>query len=115
MVYIAGWLFILIYLIAALPAIIKFMMTKNTLITIKPANSLQTNGIYSITRNPMYLGLLFLYTGIGLLTGNLWTLILIPVLVLIINNAVIKKEEGYLERAFGQSYIDYKKKARRWV
>jgi protein-S-isoprenylcysteine O-methyltransferase Ste14 len=63
----------------------------------------------------MYLGLLLLYSGIGLLAGNWWTFILIPLLIIVINNLVIKREENYLERTFGQSYLDYKKKTRRWV
>src|SRR5260221_14472918 len=113
--YVLGWLFLAIYFIFALPAIIKFIKTKNTLITIKPAKSLQTAGIYFVTRNPMYLGLLFLYAGLGLLFGNLWTLILIPILIFIINTFVIKNEERYLERTFGESYTEYKTKTRRWI
>ena len=92
-IYILGWFFIAMNFIFILPALFKFFQTKNTLILIKPANSLQTNGIYSVTRNPMYLGLLSLYTSMGLLFGNVWTIILIPVLIFIINTVVIKKEE----------------------
>ena len=98
-----------------LPALVKFYQTKNTLITIKPAHSLQTSGIYSISRNPMYLGLLILYLGIACFKGNLWTFILIPVLVLVITHFVILKEEAYLGRTFGVDYVEYQKKVRRWI
>lgn len=112
---IAGWILIITGLVFDLPAVFRFFRTKNTLITIKPANSLQVSGIYSFTRNPMYLGLLFLYSGIGLLAGSWWTFILIPLLIVVISNYVIKGEENYLERTFGQSFLDYKIKVRRWI
>lgn len=108
-------LFIGIGVLSIFPAIIRFLRTKNTLVTILPANSLQTKGIYTISRNPMYLGLLFLYTGIALIKGNWWTFILIPLLIYVINQLIIIKEERYLERAFGQDYLNYKLKVRRWI
>jgi protein-S-isoprenylcysteine O-methyltransferase Ste14 len=112
---ILGWILVAFSLILALPAILKFIQSHNTLITVKPANSLQTNGIYSITRNPMYLSLLFLYTGIAFFAGNWWTFILIPVVIIVITAYVIKREEKYLSDAFGQDYTAYKIKVRRWI
>jgi protein-S-isoprenylcysteine O-methyltransferase Ste14 len=104
-----------ISLVFSIPALLQFLKTKNTVVTIKPANSLQTSGIYSITRNPMYFGLLVLYTGLALLTGNWWTLILMPVLLLVVTQRIIKPEERYLLRAFGEPYESYKGKVRRWI
>lgn len=98
-----------------MPALIKFFQTKNTLITIKPARSLQTAGIYSISRNPMYLSLLVLYMGIGCFKGNLWSFILIPLLVVIVTHFVIRNEEAYLARTFGSDYTEYQKKVKRWI
>jgi protein-S-isoprenylcysteine O-methyltransferase Ste14 len=112
---ILGWILVAFSLILALPAILKFIQSHNTLITVKPANSLQTNGIYSITRNPMYLSLLFLYTGIAFFAGNWWTFILIPVMIIVITAYVIKREEKYLSDAFGQDYTAYRIKVRRWI
>jgi protein-S-isoprenylcysteine O-methyltransferase Ste14 len=93
----------------------RFIVSKNTLIPIKPAQSLQTTGIYAISRNPMYLALLCLYLGIAILKGNTWTLILSPIVVLIIQSYVIRKEEDYLTRAFGDAYLNYMAKVRRWI
>ena len=93
----------------------KFFQSKNTLILIKPASSLQTDGIYNISRNPMYVGLVFIYLGLTCLIGNWWNIILFPILLLIIQQYVIKKEEEYLERAFEVKYTDYKNKVRRWL
>ena len=85
---VAGALLILTSLVVLLPALIRFFQTKNTLVTIKPANSLQTSGIYAISRNPMYLGLLILYTGVGCFKGNLWSFILIPLVIIVYTIAV---------------------------
>jgi protein-S-isoprenylcysteine O-methyltransferase Ste14 len=92
-----------------------FFKSKNTLILIRPASSLQTNGIYNISRNPMYVGLACIYLGITCFIGNWWDLILFPILVLIIQQFIIYPEEKYLYRRFGQAYLDYKLKVRRWV
>ncbi|MBK8778768.1 MAG: isoprenylcysteine carboxylmethyltransferase family protein [Saprospiraceae bacterium] len=113
--FILGILFAIIGLIILIPAVVKFFKTKNTLITIKPAKSLQTTGIYSITRNPMYLGLLNIYTGIAFFKGNWWTLMLIPIVILTITYLVILKEEKYMARAFGNLYVEYSKNVRRWI
>jgi protein-S-isoprenylcysteine O-methyltransferase Ste14 len=93
----------------------QFFRTKNTIILIKPASSLQTNGIYNISRNPMYVALLFVYLGITCLIGNWWNIILLPLLLLIMQEYIIKREEKYLERAFGEKYLDYKNRVRRWL
>lgn len=93
----------------------KFVQSKNTLIPIKPASSLQTNGIYNISRNPMYVELAIVYLGITCFIGNWWNIILFPILLLIIQEYIINREEKYLNRRFGQNYLDYKLKVRRWL
>jgi protein-S-isoprenylcysteine O-methyltransferase Ste14 len=97
------------------PAGFDFIKSKNTVITVKPATSLQTTGIYSISRNPMYVGLILIYLGLTFQFGNWWTLILLPLLIATVNYLIILPEERYLTRAFGDDYINYKKKVRRWI
>lgn len=99
----------------SIPAIRQFFKTKNTLIPIKPAASLQTTGIYAMSRNPMYTGLFMNYLGLAFIFGNWWTLFLLPLLYFLITYRVILPEEKYLTRAFGDAYTEYKKKVRRWV
>lgn len=110
-----GIIFIISSIAVLIAAIGLFIKSKNTLITIKPANSLQTTGIYSFTRNPMYLGLMLLYTGIAMIIVNWWALILLPELVLIVTYFIIKPEERYLERSFGLLYLQYKREVRQWI
>jgi protein-S-isoprenylcysteine O-methyltransferase Ste14 len=110
-----GLLLLAVCLAFDLPSLIQFFRTKNTLITIKSSNSLQTTGLYSISRNPMYTGLLCLYSSLAMLVGNWWTVLLIPFVFIIIQVYVIRREENYLTRHFGQQYIDYKNRVRRWL
>ena len=110
-----GWALIAISFLFNLSALRKFFITKNTLNPHKPARTLATGGIYSYSRNPMYFGLLLVYSGLGALVGNWWTFILIPLLIVTVQLSVIKKEEIYLESAFGKEYNDYRKRVRRWI
>ncbi len=112
---VVGVILLIIALFFLLRSLRQFFLTKNTLILIKPATSLQTNGIYGITRNPMYVGLAIVYLGITCFTGNWWNIILFPLLLLIVQEYIIKREEKYLALEFGQDYEEYKKKVRRWL
>lgn len=87
------YIFLLAALCFLLPSLLQFLNSRNTLITIKPANSLQTSGIYALTRNPMYTGLLMLYTAIAFKLGTPWTFIFIPLVIVVITRFVILKEE----------------------
>jgi protein-S-isoprenylcysteine O-methyltransferase Ste14 len=63
----------------------------------------------------MYISLLLFYTGLAFIIGNWWNFILLSLLFLVIQEYVIKREEKYLERRFGQEYLNYKSKVRRWL
>ena len=110
-----GVIFLITALFFLVRSLRQFFLTKNTLILIKPASSLQTTGIYGITRNPMYVGLSLVYFGITCFIGNWWNVILFPVLFIIVQEYIIKREEKYLELEFGQGYNDYKRTVRRWL
>ena len=112
---VAGFVFIVSSLFFLASSLSTFFQSKNTVILIKPASSLQTTGIYGISRNPMYVGLALVYLGITCLIGNWWNVIFFPVLILVIQEYIINREEKYLERAFGVNYIDYKNRVRRWL
>ncbi|MCZ2222378.1 MAG: isoprenylcysteine carboxylmethyltransferase family protein [Chitinophagales bacterium] len=112
---VVGIIFLLLSMTLGYFALKQFFKTNNSPITHKPANSLQTSGIYTISRNPMYAGLFFFYIGVSFYIGNWWHFILLPLLFFIFNNYIIIKEEKYLERKFGKDYLQYKLKVRRWL
>jgi protein-S-isoprenylcysteine O-methyltransferase Ste14 len=83
--------------------------------TDKPVPRLTTEGPFRYSRNPGYLSLVMLYAGISILRNALWAILLLPLLLVITQRELIEREERYLERTFGEEYLAYKRKVRRWV
>lgn len=81
----------------------------------KPSSALVADGVYRFTRNPMYLGMMLIYAGIALIVGGPWTAAALVPVFLIFNVYVIAREEAYLERRFGDVYIAYRSRVRRWL
>lgn len=80
-----------------------------------PTSTILTDGLYAYSRNPAYVALTALLAGLGLLLDNVWILVsLVPVLLLM-HYGVILREEAYLERKFGEEYLRYKERVRRWL
>lgn len=94
---------------------VLFRRFRTSLIPVVPAATLVTRGPYRVTRNPMYVGLAFLYAGIALYFRLSWGLLLLPVVLLSVYYLVIAREERYLERRFGEAYTHYKMQVRRWL
>ena len=83
--------------------------------TDKPVPRLITEGPFRYSRNPSYLALAMIYAGIASLRNSLWAMLLLPAVVMAMHREVIGREERYLERTFGEEYLIYKEKVRRWV
>jgi protein-S-isoprenylcysteine O-methyltransferase Ste14 len=81
----------------------------------KATTTLVATGPYRLSRNPGYLGMTFVYAGIMTLTQALWALLPLIVAMLIIDRGVIAREERYLAREFGDAYLQYKARVRRWI
>jgi len=81
----------------------------------KPVSRVVQDGPFRYSRNPGYLSLTMLYAGIAVLRNALWAILLLPLVVYVIEREVIEREERYLERTFGEEYLNYKKRVRRWV
>lgn len=81
----------------------------------QPATALVTQGPFRLTRNPLYLSMTLLYTGIALMVNSLWAILMLPGALIVIRYGVINREERYLERTFGEQYLSYKAKVRRWI
>lgn len=76
---------------------------------------LETRGPYRLTRNPMYLHLVLICCGVGIVLANGWVLLLTPVVGWVLQRWAILPEEEYLERKFGDEYRAYKRRVRRWL
>ncbi|MEO5578279.1 MAG: isoprenylcysteine carboxylmethyltransferase family protein [Sphingomicrobium sp.] len=81
----------------------------------QPSSSLVDRGLYRFTRNPMYLGMALLSLGIAIAFTSLTGVFLALAALLIIDRAVVTREEAYLKRRFGQDYVAYMARVRRWL
>ena len=81
----------------------------------KPVSKLIQDGPFRYTRNPIYLSDAMIYAGIAMLRNSLWAIVLLPLGMFVIQREVMEREERYLERAFGEEYLDYKRRVRRWI
>jgi protein-S-isoprenylcysteine O-methyltransferase Ste14 len=86
--------------------------------TVKPFQetaTLLTDGVYSLSRHPMYLGFTLILIGAAILLGSLTPWVIIPVFVFLMEVVFIRAEERMLGEKFGPAWLAYKKKVRRWI
>lgn len=79
------------------------------------ASALVTQGIYAWTRNPMYVGLTLMLTGICVWSGGGAGIGLVPAFVAYIDRFQIRPEERALRRKFGEAFEVYRTRVRRWL
>jgi len=79
------------------------------------SSKIVTSGIYAYSRNPIYLGWFVLIAGRGFMNASLLVLLVAVTMLLLLYWAVIVEEEKYLESKFGEEYLSYKKRVRRWL
>ena len=72
------------------------------------------NGVFSISRNPIFLGIMVANVGLFLVIPNAFTLLIISLSTLSVNTQ-IRLEEEFLKRELGNEYVEYKEKVRRWI
>lgn len=97
--------------------LIQFYNNSTSIDPHKPdkASHLVTDGIYSISRNPMYVALVLFLASWGFYLGNLLMLLLLPLFVGYMNRYQIIPEEEVMTEKFGDEYLNYKSEVRRWL
>lgn len=111
----AGGILISIAIAIAFWALIGFYRADTDVRPDRPDSALVTSGPYRFSRNPLYLVLALVQVTASLWLNSLWVLLLAPVSMLIIHFYAVRREERYLEQLFGQDYLDYKQRVRRWL
>lgn len=81
----------------------------------KPTHEIIERGPFRVSRNPMYLQMVIICIGIAILLLNLWLLLLSPICAWLLWRLAIAPEEAYLEEKFGDEYVAYKNRVRRWI
>jgi protein-S-isoprenylcysteine O-methyltransferase Ste14 len=85
--------------------------------TVKPferSTTLITDGVFSISRNPMYIGMALFLAGIAVFLGSLSPWFMVAVFIALIDQVFILREELKLRETFGSVYEEYEKSVRRW-
>lgn len=110
-----GVVLILIGGALAFPSAVLFFRAGTNLAPHQPTTALVFDGPYRFTRNPIYVGFALIYAGAAIWSGTTWSLLVLPFVLAVISRSVIAREERYLEAKFGEEYLSYKRRVRRWV
>ena len=100
-----------------LAALVRFRKAATTVNPLDPskASRLVTDGVFRISRNPMYLGLLLLLIGWAVWLGSVSPWLVLPLYVVVITLVQIIPEEQALSRNFGEQYLSYRQSVARWI
>jgi protein-S-isoprenylcysteine O-methyltransferase Ste14 len=98
-------------------AVVHFFKVKTTINPLRPSNAstLVTTGVFSLSRNPIYLGDLLVLIALGVWLGNLFNLGTLALFVVYLNRFQITPEEQALSKLFGAGFSDYCLRVRRWI
>lgn len=113
--WLSGWGLIALALLLLATALLTFLRHRTGIYPNQPATAIVRSGPYRFSRNPMYVALTMLHLGLVLLTNMLWPLLLLPLALMVLQKAVIQREEHYLREAFGAPYEQYCREVRRWL
>ena len=96
-------------------AVMQFRKANTAVKPYQPTTAIVDTWPYSFSRNPIYLSMALIYVGVSCLFNSWWPIFLLPLVLLVIQRGVIEREEMYLTRKFGDVYIAYRQRVRRWL
>lgn len=103
--------------VIALAGMARFRRAATTVNPMRPddASSLVVSGIYRVTRNPMYLGMLLILAGWAIWLAHPLSLLGLPLFVVYMNRFQIRSEEQALRARFPEAFDTYTRTVRRWL
>lgn len=111
----AGWGVVALAVLIAAAAEISFLRARTATLPTSPTSAIVESGVYRFTRNPMYLAMTLALIGLGLALSSPWFWLVAPAAVRLVTRLAIEREEAYLARKFGDAYLAYKSRVRRWL
>tara|TARA_B100000965_G_C19097033_1_gene543131 strand:- start:63 stop:455 length:393 start_codon:yes stop_codon:yes gene_type:complete len=99
----------------AFNSIARFIRAKTGVVPFSESTTLIKEGFYKYTRNPMYVGMNSFLLGLMLILNNPLNVIFLVIFFFIVRNMFVLKEEVQMEETFGEDYLTYKRKVRRWL
>ena len=112
-----GWITHLLawpILTAGVVLVIWAVLTASRTVVTSP-DVLLTDGPYSFSRNPMYVGWTGIYLGVSLVVNSTWIFAFFPPVFIYNHVFVIRKEERFLRSEFGEAYLAYRRRVRRYL
>lgn len=110
-----GAILVLLGLASAISAAGLFRKADTGIVPFSEATALVTSGAFRFSRNPMYLGMVFVQLGTALIVGTGAGLLVAPVFMLIIQYRFILDEERMMRDVFGEEFEEYRRRVRRWL
>jgi protein-S-isoprenylcysteine O-methyltransferase Ste14 len=111
----AGWILMAVGVGLAAWCLTIFYTRRTTTVPGQPSSTLVTWGPYRFSRNPMYVALTLAYIGEAGITGQIWPLAVLPLVLVYVNWTLVPFEEAHLAQTFGEPYADYRARVRRWM
>ena len=99
----------------AFNSIARFLRAKTGVVPFSESTTLITEGFYKYTRNPMYVGMNSFLLGLMLILQNPLNIFFLIIFFFVVRNMFVLKEEVQMEETFGEDYLTYKRKVRRWL
>lgn len=96
-------------------AVFAMWRHRTTVIPHRVPSAIVTTGIYSFTRNPIYLGDVFTLVGFAILCGSPLGVLLVPIFMIVIERRFIREEETWLRTKFGLEFATWAKATGRWL
>ena len=109
--------FLLLGIIILITAVLSFKRQSTTISPLQPekASYLVVSGIFKYSRNPMYLGMVFILLGLTLIFNLIGGILCTILFMLYISVFQIKPEEIVMDKLFGEEFANYKKSVRKWL
>lgn len=101
----------------AIMGVVEFKKANTTVDPRVPhqTSSLVISGVYKLSRNPMYIGFLFMLIAFAFYLSQIYVFLFLPLFVVYMNRFQIKPEERFMKKKFGDEYVTYMSKVRRWI
>ena len=99
----------------AFNSIARFIRAKTGVVPFSESTTLITEGFYKYTRNPMYVGMNSFFLGLLIILNNPINFIFLIFFFFIVRHLFVSKEELQMEQTFGEDYLSYKGRVRRWL
>lgn len=115
LVAVVGGVLVIAGLSVVYVGILTFRRFRTAIYPNRPAKLVVDHGVFAYTRNPMYLGMTVFYVGVVLLLRSPSAMVVLPLVLVLLQRLVIRREERHLHERFPEAYAAYCAKVRRWL